>query len=91
MEQSGKVKLRVRFGTDGKKAQWTKTPHIQLEVGCIGELNKTLKALIAATSGDKPKRCGWPCTLTQSPLALLAAWRAILNCYTITPRTTPAS
>ena len=55
MEQSGKVKLRVRFGTDGKKAQWTKTLPIQWEVGCIGELIKTLKALVAATSGDKPK------------------------------------
>ncbi len=55
MEQTGKVKLRVRFGTDGQKAQWTKTLPIQWEVGCIGELIKTLKALVAATSGDKPK------------------------------------
>ncbi len=55
MEPKGKVKLRVRFGTDGQKAQWTKTLSIQWEVGCIGELIKTLKALVAATSGDKPK------------------------------------
>lgn len=35
-EARGRVRLRVRFGTDGRDAAWTKTLPIDWEIGCIG-------------------------------------------------------
>ena len=54
-EARGRVRLRVRFGTDGRDAAWTKTLPIDWEIGCIGPVTETLKALHQATSGDEAK------------------------------------
>ena len=54
-EHRGKVKLRVRQGSGGTAASWTKTLPIAWVVGCIGPVTDTLASLYQSTQGDPPK------------------------------------